>query len=147
TGRDAGEGFTVNLPLEVGAVDEDYQLVFSRIVLPVVRQFEPDLLVVSAGFDAHERDPLGGMRVTTPAFAAMTRDLRAVAEDCCRGRIVAAVEGGYDLQALGASLDATIEALAGSPQPAVWPSSGIRSARGEAAVAATSTAIRAFWRV
>ena len=147
TGCAAGAGFTVNLPLEVGAIDEDYELAFSAIVLPVLRQFEPDVLLVSAGFDAHERDPLGGMRVTTPAFAAMMQELRAVAEDCCRGRIVAAVEGGYDLQALGASLDATIDALSGPPRPAAWPSSGIRSSRGEAAVAATSTAIRAFWRV
>src|SRR6185295_2243578 len=67
-GRDAGRGFTVNLPLEVGAVDEDYRTVFASIVIPVVRQFEPDLLIVSAGFDAHERDPLGGMRLTIPAF-------------------------------------------------------------------------------
>jgi acetoin utilization deacetylase AcuC-like enzyme len=62
--------------------------------LPVLRQFEPDLIIVSAGFDAHERDPLGGMRLSTDAFAAMTLDLRAVAEDCCRGRIVSVTEGG-----------------------------------------------------
>jgi acetoin utilization deacetylase AcuC-like enzyme len=146
-GRDAGRGFTVNLPLEVGAVDEDYQLAFSQIVAPVVRQFEPDLLIVSAGFDAHEHDPLGGMRVTTPAFAAMTRELRAVAEECCRGRIVAAVEGGYDLQALGTSLDATINALAGPMEPPQWPTSGIESSRGRVAVEATAIAICAFWRV
>ena len=109
-GREAGLGFTVNVPLEVGAVDEDYQLAFSGIVLPVLRQFEPDLLIVSAGFDAHERDPLGGMRLTTAAFAAMTLELRAVAEECCRGRIVSVTEGGYDLQALAASLDAVIDA-------------------------------------
>src|SRR5947208_604616 len=89
-GRVAGRGFTVNVPIEVGASDEDYQTVFAHIVLPVLRQFEPDLLIVSAGFDAHERDPLGGMRLTTPAFAAMTLELRAVAEACCFGRIVAA---------------------------------------------------------
>src|SRR5262245_39978031 len=87
-GRQAGRGFTVNVPLEVGALDDDYRLAFSAIVLPVLRQFEPDLILVSAGFDAHERDPLGGMRVTTPAFAAMTLELRGVAEECCRGRIV-----------------------------------------------------------
>jgi acetoin utilization deacetylase AcuC-like enzyme len=113
----------------------------------VVKQFEPDLLIVPAGFDAHERDPLGGMRVSTAAFGAMTRDLRAVAEECCRGRIVAAVEGGYDLHALGTSLDGAIDALAGPAQPADWPSSGIHSSRGEAAVAATSAAVRPFWHV
>ena len=80
----------------------------------MLRQFEPDLVIVSAGFDAHERDPLGGMRLTTPAFAAMTSELRAVAEECCRGRIVATVEGGYDLHALAESLDA-------SHRDAAWP--------------------------
>src|SRR4249920_3392861 len=65
-GRGAGLGFTVNLPLEAGAVDEDYRTVFTEVVLPVLNQFEPVLLLISAGFDAHERDPLGGMRLTTP---------------------------------------------------------------------------------
>src|SRR5436190_13711867 len=64
-GREAGRGFTVNVPLEVGATDEDYELVFGQVVVPVLRQFEPDLIIVSAGFDAHERDPLGGMRLST----------------------------------------------------------------------------------
>ena len=59
-GRGAGRGFTVNLPLEVGAADEDYQTAFASVVVPAVRQFAPDLVIVSAGFDAHERDPLGG---------------------------------------------------------------------------------------
>src|SRR4029077_21038488 len=68
-GREAGRGFTVNVPMEVGSVDEDYRVVFDEAVLPVLRQSEPDLLIVSAGFDAHERDPLGGMRLTTPSFA------------------------------------------------------------------------------
>ena len=57
-----GAGFTVNVPLESGAVDSDYRIAFDEIVLPVLRQFHPDLLLVSAGFDAHERDPLATMR-------------------------------------------------------------------------------------
>src|SRR5438105_2638618 len=134
-GRERGRGFTVNLPLEVGAVDEDYQIAFREVVVPVLREFEPDLLIVSAGFDAHEHDPLGGMRLTTAAFAAMTSELRAVAEECCRGRIVAAVEGGYDLQALGASLDASIESVSGDAKAPHWPSSGIASSRAQTAVA------------
>ena len=144
-GRAAGRGFTVNVPLEVGACDEDYQTVFAHIVLPVLRQFEPDLVIVSAGFDAHEHDPLGGMRLTTPAFAAMTLELRAVAEACCRGRIVAAVEGGYDLHAFAASLDAAIGALSGPPFEANWPASGIASTRGDAAVAAVRPVLATFW--
>jgi acetoin utilization deacetylase AcuC-like enzyme len=149
TGRGAGRGFTVNAPLEVGAVDEDYQLVFSTIVLPVLRQFEPDLFIVSAGFDAHERDPLGGMRLSTAAFAAMTRDLRGVAEECCRGRIVSVTEGGYDLSALAASLDAVIDAHASteSPSQARWPASGVASYRGQVAVDAVREAQRAHWTI
>jgi acetoin utilization deacetylase AcuC-like enzyme len=146
-GRNAGRGFTVNLPLEVGAVDEDYQAVFAGVVIPVLRQFEPDLVIVSAGFDAHERDPLGGMRLTTPAFAAMTSELRAVADECCRGRLVAAVEGGYDLGALAGSLDGAIETLHGPPSPAVWPASGITSNRGQESVEAAAHALASFWTI
>jgi acetoin utilization deacetylase AcuC-like enzyme len=144
-GRAAGRGFTVNVPLEAGAVDEDYQTVFAHVVLPVLRQFEPELLIVSAGFDAHGRDPLGAMRLTTPAFAAMTMELRAVAEACCGGRFVAAVEGGYDLHAFGASLDAVIGALHGPAAPAEWPSSGIASTRGMESVEVVRRAQAAFW--
>jgi acetoin utilization deacetylase AcuC-like enzyme len=147
TGRDGGRGFTVNLPLEVGAVDEDYQAAFSEIIVPVLRQFEPDLILVSAGFDAHERDPLGGMRLSTAAFSAMTLDLRGVAEDCCRGRLVSVTEGGYDLQALAASLDAVIAAQAGDAAPAPWPASGIASTRGQVAVADARQVLAPFWTV
>jgi acetoin utilization deacetylase AcuC-like enzyme len=146
-GREAGRGFTVNVPLEAGAVDEDYQLAFGRVVVPVLRQFEPSLLVVSAGFDAHEHDPLGGMRVTTPAFAAMTGELRAVAEECCRGRIVAAVEGGYDLQALGASLDASIESLSGDRKTPQWPASGIAPSRAQTVVGELRQILTPYWTV
>ena len=146
-GRESGRGFTVNVPLEVGAVDEDYQFVFSRIVVPVLRQFEPSLLLVSAGFDAHEHDPLGGMRVTAPAFGAMTSELRAVAEECCRGRMVAAVEGGYDLQALAASLDASVESLSGDFKKPDWPSSGVPSSRGNAAVSLLRPILASYWSV
>jgi acetoin utilization deacetylase AcuC-like enzyme len=146
-GRDSGRGFTVNVPLEVGAVDEDYQIAFRRIVIPVLRQFEPSLLIASAGFDAHQDDPLGGMRLTTAAFAAMTAELRAVAEECCRGRVVAAVEGGYDLEALAASLDASIDTLSGEARAPAWPSSGIASTRGQTAVADLRPLLAQFWTV
>ena len=148
-GRAAGRGFTINVPLEVGAVDEDYHVVFAQIVLPILRQFEPDLLLVSAGFDAHERDPLGGMRLSTPAFGAMTMELRGVADECCRGRIVAVTEGGYDLHALAASLEASIESLAapGGGLPAVWPSSNVASERGRLAVDAVRPVLTPFWSI
>src|SRR6185312_4187657 len=111
-GLEDGRGFTVNIPLEAGALDDDYRVAFEQIVVPVLRQFQPDLMIVSAGFDAHLRDPLAGMRLTTGAFAAMTAALREVADDCCGGRMALVTEGGYDLQALGASLDAVVQTLA-----------------------------------
>ena len=144
-GRNAGSGFTVNVPLEAGAGADDFKVAFSAVILPTLRQFEPDLLLVSAGYDAHEDDPLGGMRLTADAFGAMTRELRAVAEECCRGRIVCVSEGGYDLRALAASLDATIQALHEPLAPASWPTSPFSSDRGERAVRQTRAALMPFW--
>ncbi len=140
-----GEGFTVNLPLEAGSVDDDYQAVFNAVVVPVLDQFEPDLLIVSAGFDAHERDPLGGMRLTTPSFGAMTMALRQVAEECCRGRIVAVTEGGYDLHALSASLDVVLDAMSGPAAAPAWPASVIASRRGMDAIDAVTPILSRFW--
>jgi acetoin utilization deacetylase AcuC-like enzyme len=146
-GRERGAGYTVNLPIEAGAVDEDYQTVFAQVVTPVLRQFEPDLLIVSAGFDAHERDPLGGMRLTTPSFAAMTMELRVVAEECCRGRMVAVTEGGYDLLALRESLEAVVETLRGSMSPTKWPASGTVSHRGRASADLARHALARYWKI
>jgi len=141
-----GAGATVNLPLEVGAVDEDYRIVFDEVVTPVLRQFRPDLLLVSAGFDAHERDPLAGMRLTTPAFAAMTSELRAVAEDSCSGRLVLVTEGGYDLQALEASLEGVVTVLAAPRAAAMWPQARHASTRGRASALAARRALADYWR-
>jgi acetoin utilization deacetylase AcuC-like enzyme len=115
----------------------------------VLRQFEPDLIIVSAGVDAHERDPLGGMRLSTAAFAAMTLELRAVAEECCRGRIVSVTEGGYDLEALAASLDAIIDAQV-TPAPSApvsWPRSGRAAERGMVTRATVRRAHASYWQL
>ncbi len=77
--------------------------------MPIGREFKPEFVLVSAGFDCHFRDPLGAMRVTEDGFAAMTRRMKRLAAECCDGKIVAALEGGYDLQALAASGQAVIE--------------------------------------
>jgi len=146
-GTDAGRGFTVNLPLEAGAGEEDFRLAFDEVVLPVVRQFEPDLLVISAGFDAHADDPLGGLRLSSDAFGAMTMALRGVAEECCRGRVVAVTEGGYDLRALSASLDCAIAALHAPSAVVEWPQSGTSAVRGTAAVRDTKAVLRGYWHL
>jgi acetoin utilization deacetylase AcuC-like enzyme len=146
-GQGAGAGFTVNAPIEVGATDDDYRIVFTELVVPVLRQFKPNLILVSAGFDAHERDPLAGMRLTSPAFGAMTTELRRVAEECCDGRIAAIVEGGYDLRALAESMRAAIDALDGSSGPARWPQAPTPSARGRASVSAARKTLASYWKL
>ncbi len=147
-GIGAGAGTTVNLAMEVGSTDDDYRLVFGEVVEPVLRQFKPDLLLISAGFDAHEKDPLGGMRLTTPAFAAMTAALRTIAEDVCHGRLVAVTEGGYDLQALRQCLRAAIgmlaEPAAASPS---WPTGAAASTRGRQAAQRTKSALARYWKL
>lgn len=109
TGRGAGEGFTLNVPLTMGDRDEVVERKYSDIVLPRLRAFKPELLMVSAGFDAHEMDPLGQLRMTTAGFARLTKALLDVANETCEGRVVLVTEGGYDLKALSDSLDAVIE--------------------------------------
>jgi acetoin utilization deacetylase AcuC-like enzyme len=110
TGSGAGTGFTVNFPIEAGATDADYERVYAAAA-DVLRQFQPQLILVSAGFDAHYDDPLGGMRLTAGQFARVTARLAAVSRDCCEGRLVAVVEGGYDLEALASSLRGVIDVL------------------------------------
>jgi acetoin utilization deacetylase AcuC-like enzyme len=145
-GTGSGAGFTVNVPMEMGATDDDYRLVFEKVVLPVLRQFKPDLVLVSAGFDAHERDPLGSMRVSTEGFGAMTADLCRVADEHCQGRLVALVEGGYDLSALKACCMTVTDVLAGKHSPA-WPTSSIASNRGAESVRATTAAHAKYWQL
>jgi acetoin utilization deacetylase AcuC-like enzyme len=144
-GVSAGAGFTVNLPMEAGADDGDYRLVFAEVVLPVLRQFKPDLVMVSAGFDAHERDPLANMRLSTPSFAAMTMELRAVAAECCDERMMLVTEGGYDLRALASSLDAVVQVLAAPLAPAEWPKGETVSRRGRASADAAKRALKSHW--
>jgi acetoin utilization deacetylase AcuC-like enzyme len=148
-GSGEGRGFNVNVPLEVGAVDEDYRVAFASVVVPVVTQFAPDLIVVSAGFDAHERDPLAGMRLSTEAFGAMTADLCRVADQCCGGRLVALTEGGYDLRALGDSMRTVLGVLASEKiSDSHWPEpTKIQATRGRAAVAAVKSALGSFWNL
>jgi len=107
-GRGAGHGFTLNIPLDAGAKDEEIERKYAEQVIPAVRNFQPDLLVISAGFDAHEMDPLGQLRMTTEGFGRLTKMLIDLANDVCEGRVVLATEGGYDLKALSDSLTAVI---------------------------------------
>lgn len=109
-GRGAGLGFTLNVPLDAGAKDDEIERKYAEHVIPAVRSFKPDLLMISAGFDAHEMDPLGQLRMTTEGFGRLTKALIDLADEVCKGRVVLVTEGGYDLKALGDSLTAVIAA-------------------------------------
>jgi len=108
-GRGEGLGFTLNIPLDIGAKDDEIEKKYAEQVIPAVRQFKPDLLMISAGFDAHEMDPLGQLRMTTEGFGRLTKKLVDLAEDVCEGRVVLVTEGGYDLEALSDSLKTVID--------------------------------------
>ncbi len=113
-GVEGGEGFTVNVPLEAGATDGDYLTIVDRVVLPVLGAFGPELLLVSAGFDAHMRDPLAQMRVSVAGFNHLAARLRAAALACgCPAVFI--TEGGYHLKAFDSCLDGLIRVLLGVP--------------------------------
>ena len=143
-GRGDGAGFTINIPLAAGAGDADLDRVFREVAVPVLTAYDPELIVLSAGFDAHADDPLGGMRVTTGGYATLTGRLRAVAERSCRGRLAVVMEGGYDLAALEACLDATLEVAAQPQSGALAPLEGATPAA-EASLAVVRPALQAFW--
>ncbi len=107
-GRGEGLGFTLNIPLAAGAKDAEIEHQYAEQVLPALRRFTPDLLIVSAGFDAHELDPLGQLRMTTEGFGRLTRLLFTEADALCNGRVVVVTEGGYDLNAVSQCLTAIV---------------------------------------
>ena len=110
-GRGKGTGFTLNVPLPPGSGDDAYLEVYRERLLPALERFAPEFVLVSAGFDAHRDDPLAGMQVTEAGYAALTAMVREAADRLCGGRVVALLEGGYDLRALGASVEAHLRAL------------------------------------
>jgi acetoin utilization deacetylase AcuC-like enzyme len=100
TGIGKGAGYTVNIPMAAGSTDGDYREAFTTVIIPALTEFEPQLLFISAGFDAHREDPLGGMNLTSEFYGEMTAVLRKVADQFCDGRMISALEGGYGLSAL-----------------------------------------------
>jgi len=110
-GEGKGLGYTVNVPLPAGCGDREYQKAFDEVLAPAARNFGPDVVLISAGFDAHADDPLGGMKVTAKGFADLTRVVKRIAATSARGRIVSVLEGGYDLDGLARSVDAHLRVL------------------------------------
>ncbi|MDP9152582.1 MAG: histone deacetylase [Myxococcota bacterium] len=111
TGDGEGKGYSVNIPLSAGAGDAAYRAAFERVVLPVVASYAPELILVSAGFDAAERDPLAQMELSADAFGWMARELARIADDSAGGRMALVLEGGYDLVALEAGMKSAIRGM------------------------------------
>jgi acetoin utilization deacetylase AcuC-like enzyme len=121
-GEGKGEGFTVNVPLRAGKTDGDYLHIFQHILRPIVSEYKPEFVLVSAGFDIYEGDPLGGMQITPQGFAALAADLLDLASTFSRKRILCVLEGGYDLRGLQDGTEQVLYQLAGeASQPAIDP--------------------------
>ncbi len=116
TGAGEGEGTTVNFPMVAGWGDEEYLRAFSEVLVPVARRFGPQLVLVSAGFDAHWADHLAMVKVTVKGFAQMTKLLKELASELCQGHLVFTLEGGYNLRAVACSVKAVFEVLLGSSE-------------------------------
>jgi acetoin utilization deacetylase AcuC-like enzyme len=108
---ETGVGNIVNIPLPPGTESAAFRKAWSARGFAALFSFEPELILISAGFDAHERDPLGQLRLTEEDYGWFTREVRAFADECCDGRLVSVLEGGYDLEGLAASARAHVEAL------------------------------------
>jgi acetoin utilization deacetylase AcuC-like enzyme/formylglycine-generating enzyme required for sulfatase activity len=111
--KGAGKGlnYTINVPLPSGSGDRVYLEAFEQKLRPAALAFAPQFVFISAGFDAHENDTLGGMRVTTDGFGKLTHIVKGIADQCCRGRLVSVLEGGYGLRGLAASVETHIRVL------------------------------------
>ena len=110
-GQGKGEGYTINVPMKSGATDASYVNIFRKILEPVALEYKPQLVLLSAGFDAYFNDPLGGMRITPDGFAALTRILLDIADKCCKGRFVSVLEGGYNVAGLAKSAKCVLEEM------------------------------------
>ncbi len=112
-GKGAGEGLTINVPMEAGEGNEEYHAIFLKSLVPAADEFKPEFVIISAGFDAHKDDPLASMGLTEDGYRDLTRIVAGIAKRHAKGRILSSLEGGYNLVALAHSVDAHIKALVG----------------------------------
>ncbi|RHX79557.1 histone deacetylase [Leptospira yasudae] len=110
-GEGSGVGTTKNIPMQANSDNQSYIRKFKEIVIPTMERFEPDIVLISAGFDAHKDDPLGGMNITTTGFEELTRITLESADKVCQGKVLSFLEGGYDLIALSESVEAHLAVL------------------------------------
>jgi acetoin utilization deacetylase AcuC-like enzyme len=115
-GSGEGKGATVNFPMAAGWGDEEYLRAFKEVLVPLARRFQPQLILVSAGFDAHWADELAMMRASIKGFAQMVMILKELAAELCQGRLVFTLEGGYNLQVIASSIKAVFDLLLGNSE-------------------------------
>lgn len=141
-GEGAGQGFNVNVPLMPGMAYGDYLAIYKELLVPVAEEYKPDLILVSAGFDAHEDDPLGGMELCHEAFAELCQIVCQLSEKLCHGRLALFLEGGYNLKALAQSVQSCVRVMAGerAPEEAL-----IASPRGEYSLRKAQKHFADYW--
>jgi acetoin utilization deacetylase AcuC-like enzyme len=114
-GEDEGLGYTVNVPLPYGIGDKIYLRAFNEVVAPIINQYKPQFILVSTGFDAHYADPIGNLYLSTFSYAKIFDTILEAASKFCQGKVVAALEGGYNLRFLGRMASAVTAKFAGIP--------------------------------
>jgi acetoin utilization deacetylase AcuC-like enzyme len=146
-GEGPGRGFNLNLPLPEGTGDRGYARVYREIVEEVGCAFDPELVLVSAGFDAHDGDPLACMRLTRVGYAELTAVCLAVASGAAAGRALFVLEGGYSLYGLGQASVAVVEGLLGSqaPERGAWGADDGTEGEVEALLAAYRRQFTSYW--
>jgi acetoin utilization deacetylase AcuC-like enzyme len=140
-GEGEGAGFTINVPLSAGGGDGVYRGAFERVLLPVLEAYAPELILVSAGFDAAKRDPLAEMELSAPAFGYMAEVLAAQAAKSAKSRIAMVLEGGYDLVAIEAGLEAAVKGMILGDAPAVARTPDAPD------ITRAASAARRYWKV
>jgi acetoin utilization deacetylase AcuC-like enzyme len=141
TGRGDGEGYNVNVPLPAGSMDADYVEAFDRILLPVMEAYRPELVIVSAGYDAHAADPIGGMNMTYAGFHALAS---IVKKGAGKANVVMLLEGGYSLEHLPSSVEASLLGFMGEPYESI---SGERTAAATERIGEAAAIQKRYWKL
>ena len=146
-GKGEGRGFNINIPFTAGCGDESFRLAYEQIVSPVVREYKPDLILVSLGIDAHYRDPLTGLSLSSPGYVDLMSRSSELAHELCGDRFVVVLEGGYHLQALSEVYAGVIARLRRSRVDLELTQLLDAKGKGKPAIEATKRAHKEFWNL
>ncbi len=146
-GKGEGRGFNVNIPFTSGCGDESFRLAFDQVVAPIVREYKPDLILVSLGIDAHYRDPLTGLSLSSPGYVDLMTRSFVLARELCHSRFIVALEGGYHLQALSEVYAGVIARLGGRRVDLELTQLLDAKGKGQSAIDATKRAHKEFWNL